>query len=352
MSSGKRSKCRSCRFQRCLKARMCPEEVGKLRDLKLPDRLVIEAKEESSVVPYLDLTSLRYPSEAIQSMRIPLIERFGVAEGVKCIARMFVNLESTCDNDTYASSVPDRFFCNLDISLKQALQNPLLVSERTPLCWRGSKPLEDTRSALKPSYCRLVLHYLEWLSAIDDLMAFDELQRIRVTTTHMIPAILLTMTFNSFKHDSSRILLCNGFYYSANKCEREEYGLEVDLIVSELETKILSKFRELNVRDEEYVLLKLIVLFTGRQAEDEETSEAMRKIRRKYIHLLVHLVNNALQNHFVEKPFDRLHALLQLISPLISISDVVELCLIHAVALDIAGMRGELTFDFHLREYL
>ncbi|EPB76242.1 hypothetical protein ANCCEY_04659 [Ancylostoma ceylanicum] len=216
-----------------------PYKVGKLRDLKLPDRLVIEAKEESSVVPYLDLTSLRYPSEAIQSMRIPLIERFGVAEGVKCIARMFVNLESTCDNDTYASSVPDRFFCNLDISLKQALQNPLLVSERTPLCWRGSKPLEDTRSALKPSYCRLVLHYLEWLSAIDDLMAFDELQRIRVTTTHMIPAILLTMTFNSFKHDSSRILLCNGFYYSANKCEREEYG-SVDLIMEIAKVGLLS----------------------------------------------------------------------------------------------------------------
>ncbi|KIH54707.1 hypothetical protein ANCDUO_15146 [Ancylostoma duodenale] len=147
-------------------------------------------------------------------------------------------------------------------------------------------------------------------------MAFDELSRTRVITTQMIPAILLTMAFNSFKHDDSRILLCNGFYYT-NKCPSEEHRLDVDLIVSDLETRILSKFRELNVRDEEYVLLKLILLFTSRQAVDEEVSETMRKIRRKYIHLLVHIVTNALQNHLVEKPFDRLHALLHLISPLI-----------------------------------
>ncbi|RCN27705.1 hypothetical protein ANCCAN_26559, partial [Ancylostoma caninum] len=95
------------------------------------------------------------------------------------------------------------------------------------------------------------------------------------------------------------------------------FRLDVDLIVRDLERKILSKFRELNVRDEEYVLLKLILLFTSRQAVDEEASEAMRKIRRKYIHLLVHIVTNALQNHLAEKPFDRLAALLQLISPLI-----------------------------------
>ncbi|RCN36223.1 hypothetical protein ANCCAN_17889, partial [Ancylostoma caninum] len=98
------------------------------------------------------------------------------------------------------------------------------------LYWRGSKPLEDPKAVLKPSYCRLVLHYLEWLSAIDDLMAFDELHRIRVTTTQMIPAVLLTMAFNSFKHDDSRILLCNGFYYT-NKCHSEECGsVDTDII--------------------------------------------------------------------------------------------------------------------------
>lgn len=40
-------------------------EVGKMRDFKLPDGLVIEAKEENSVVPYFNLSSLRYVSTIV-----------------------------------------------------------------------------------------------------------------------------------------------------------------------------------------------------------------------------------------------------------------------------------------------
>ncbi|KAK6747204.1 hypothetical protein RB195_000429 [Necator americanus] len=352
MTSGKRSKCRSCRFQRCLKARMCPEEVGKLKDMKVPNRPVSQPKEEKNVVPYFDLRALRCSKcEEIQNIKVPMLERLGEAEGVKSIARMFTNLERACDNEAYLSHVPGRYYCDLDVPLTQAMQNPYLVSERTPVCWRASRPLEDPEDVLKPSYCRLVLHYLEWLSAIEDFMVFDETQRIRLITSHMIPTILLTLGFNTIKHESPNLLLCNSFFFSKKKFESMEYGLKVALLVDELETTIIAKLRELHVCEEEYVLLKLVLLFTNRDVLVGEIAETMKQIRSKYVYLLVHVVKSSLKSQPVEL-IDRLHALLQLLAPLTSISEVVELCLVHIVALDIAGMRGQLTFDLHLREYL
>ncbi|ETN85128.1 zinc finger, C4 type [Necator americanus] len=268
----------------CEKSGTCQmtSEVGKLKDMKVPNRPVSQPKEEKNVVPYFDLRALRCSKcEEIQNIKVPMLERLGEAEGVKSIARMFTDLERACDNEAYLSPVPGRYYCDLDVPLIQAMQNPYLVSERTPVCWRASRPLEDPEDVLKPSYCRLVLHYLEWLSAIEDFMVFDETQRIRLTTSHMIPTILLTLGFNTIKHESPNLLLCNSFFFSKKKFESMEYGLKVALLVDELETTIIAKLRELH-----------------------------------------------------------------------SISEVVELCLVHIVALDIAGMRGQLTFDLHLREYL
>ncbi|KHJ92729.1 Ligand-binding domain of nuclear hormone receptor [Oesophagostomum dentatum] len=279
------------------------------------------------------------------------MDRFGAAEGCKYLARMLVNLERTCDNDAFATSTPERYFCNLDITLCEALQNPLLVCERTPLIWKAMKPLEEPQKLSKPMYCRLVLHYLEWLNAVDDFMAFDEIYKVRLTAAHVIPTMLFTMSFNTFKHDSANLLLCNGFFFVEKKSYLEEYGIDVDKLVLELQRTVVQKFRELNVCEEEYVLLKLVILFTNLNTSDEEIADTMRRIRNKYVHLLVQFVKNS-QKYPSEKPFDRLQALLQIVGPLISISEIVELHAVQVVALNLAEMRGQLTFDLHVRENL
>ncbi|VDP06190.1 unnamed protein product [Heligmosomoides polygyrus] len=307
MVSGKRSKCRSCRYQRCLKARMCPEEVGKLRDLKIAERLIIRAKEENCVVPYFDLDGIRNPQlEDICSMQIPLIEQFGCTDGVKYMAKMFLNLERSCDNDTFATSVAEKYFCSLDVSLTDAIQNPLVVSERTPA---------------------------------------------QLTTTHMIPMILLTMSYNTFKYESVGLLLCNGFFFPTERGQFDGLRSDAELIVNELEKNVVNRFRELDVCEEEYVLLKLVLLFSHGETPDEESAETMRRLRGKYTQLLLHFVKLSQKSSTNEKSITRLYSFFELLSSLSSLSTMTELCLIHVVALDIAEMRGELTFDLHLRQH-
>lgn len=352
MVSGKRSKCRSCRYQRCLKARMCPEEVGKLRDLKIAERLIIRAKEENCVVPYFDLDGIRNPQlEDICSMQIPLIDQFGCTDGVKYMAKMFLNLERSCDNDTFATSVAEKYFCSLDVSLTDAIQNPLVVSERTPLSWRGTKPLHDPELILKPSYCRLVLHYLEWIASVEEFAALDSERRAQLTTTHMIPMILLTMSYNTFKYESVGLLLCNGFFFPTERGQFDGLRSDAELIVNELEKNVVNRFRELDVCEEEYVLLKLVLLFSHGETPDEESAETMRRLRGKYTQLLLHFVKLSQKSSTNEKSITRLYSFFELLSSLSSLSTMTELCLIHVVALDIAEMRGELTFDLHLRQH-
>ncbi|XGW31381.1 hypothetical protein V3C99_009947, partial [Haemonchus contortus] len=350
--SGKRSKCRSCRFQKCLKARMCPEEVGKLRDLKGPERVMVKT-EENSVIPYFECDDIRYSQfENISHMGIPFIEQFGVADGVKHIARMYVNLERSCDNDAFATSVAERNFHSLDVSLRIAVQNPLLISERTPVGWQASRPLDDPESTVKLSYCRLVLHYLEWLGAVEELATLDENRRLKFASMHVIPMILLTISFNTFKHKSARLLLCNGFFFPQEKQHSSDEHCDViELIVDQLERSIVNRFRELDVCEEEYVLLKLVLLFSHKESLGAKFNEMMRSLRSKYAQILLQFVKHSQKDCSNEKAINRVSSFFELLLSLNKISEMVEVCLVHIVALNIVGMRGELTFDLHLRHH-
>ncbi|KAK5978559.1 NR LBD domain-containing protein [Trichostrongylus colubriformis] len=285
-------------------------------------------------------------------METPFIDRFGLTEGVKYIARMFVNLERSCDNDTYASGVTEQNFCSVDVSLRKAIQNPLMVSERTPVSWQGSKPLNDPESSAKPSYCRLVLHYLEWLAAVEELATLDEKRRLKLTTKHMIATILLTISFNTFKYGSVHLLLCNGFFFpQKRKQTTDRYRNEIEVIVNELERNVVNRLRELKVCEEEYVLLKLVLLFSHSESLGEKHTETTRRLHGKYDQILLHYVKHSQGNCSVEELIDRISSLFELLTSLNSISEMAELCLVHIVALDIAGMRGKLTFDLHLRQH-
>uniref|UniRef100_A0A1I7X9T1 NR LBD domain-containing protein n=1 Tax=Heterorhabditis bacteriophora TaxID=37862 RepID=A0A1I7X9T1_HETBA len=155
-------------------------------------------------------------------MGFAFIDQFRFADGAKAVARMFVNLERCCDNDTYAVSVPEKYTCTLDVSIADALRNPLTVCERTPLSWPGMKAVDNPTEMVKLSYCRMVLHYLEWLAAIEDLLMLNEKDRLTLTTSHLCPVVLLTMCFNTFKYNSDGFLLCNGFFYKKTEEENND----------------------------------------------------------------------------------------------------------------------------------
>ncbi|KAK5984999.1 Ligand-binding domain of nuclear hormone receptor [Trichostrongylus colubriformis] len=218
--------------------------------------------------------------------------------------------------------------------------------------WQGSKPLNDPESSAKPSYCRLVLHYLEWLAAVEELATLDEKRRLKLTTKHMIATILLTISFNTFKYGSVHLLLCNGFFFpQKRKQTTDRYRNEIEVIVNELERNVVNRLRELKVCEEEYVLLKLVLLFSHSESLGEKHTETTRRLHGKYDQILLHYVKHSQGNCSVEELIDRISSLFELLTSLNSISEMAELCLVHIVALDIAGMRGKLTFDLHLRQH-
>ncbi|KAK6038591.1 hypothetical protein COOONC_23904 [Cooperia oncophora] len=87
--------------------------------------------------------------------------------------------------------------------------------------------------------------------------------KLELTTKQMIPTILLTISFNTFKYDSISLLLCNGFFFPRKRQQSSDgFHADIEVVVNELERNVVNRFRELNVCEEEYVLLKLVFLFS------------------------------------------------------------------------------------------
>nr|CDJ81553.1 unnamed protein product [Haemonchus contortus] len=61
-----------------------------------------------------------------------------------------------------------------------------------------------------------------------------------------------------------------------------------ELIVNELERSIVNRIRELDVCEEEYVLLKLVLLFSHKESLGGESNEMMIRLRGKYVQILLH----------------------------------------------------------------
>uniref|UniRef100_A0A1I7XA15 NR LBD domain-containing protein n=1 Tax=Heterorhabditis bacteriophora TaxID=37862 RepID=A0A1I7XA15_HETBA len=91
----------------------------------------------------------------------------------------------------------------------------------------------------------------------------------------------------------------------------------LNALVDEFQRKVVYKFKELNLLEEEYVLLKLVMLFTTTQLMCDESSEIVRRLRNKYEQLLLQYIKDSRQDLEPDKVANRVADIFDILAHLI-----------------------------------
>jgi hypothetical protein len=99
------------------------------------------------------------------------------------IGKYFVSVEWLCDQfvDSELSHVSEEFLkmgsCNIEIPVNEAMIQPRKVCTRTPIDW-APKFEYTSLSVMRACYCRLLVHFFDWISHIPELSELSEADKV------------------------------------------------------------------------------------------------------------------------------------------------------------------------------
>ncbi|CCD74201.1 Nuclear receptor [Caenorhabditis elegans] len=354
MNAGKRAKCRACRFQLCLKARMSPEEVGRLRDMRMGDYLPI-VKKEGCVVGYFDESS--QPSTSIEdctSQVHSFIDTFKYKEDEMSVVNIFVNLERSCENNAalcYRDDFPKTF--NASIDLQSAMEFPLPICERIPMDFLRKLFLRDPKENFKLFWCRSVLHFLQWCSAIEDLNYFSRQERTMLIAENFVSIGCLINFYGFLKIQREEFENCPEDGQIPAPCSAEWFqelsglSFEAQTAVHRAISEIMEPMDSLDVSIEELVLMKFIMMFSEPSTQTSGDIYRIRSYRLKYCELLQKYIKTQIPDP--ERRIARIGELLKIVEAVKTTSQYFDKWMTMFFASNTCQMNDVLVYDFHVR---
>ncbi|UMM31009.1 hypothetical protein L5515_012659 [Caenorhabditis briggsae] len=357
MNAGKRAKCRACRFQLCLKAHMSPEEVGRLRDMRLGDYAPI-VKKESTVVGYFDEssqppTSLRDCTSQIMSF----IDVYNCGNDEFEVLRAFVNSERNCENSAankYASFFPMK--CNASMSIQSAIEFPMPICEKIPMDYMRKTFLQDPKNSMKLYWCRNVLHFLEWASGIEDLGHFSQQEKMLLVAENFLSIACLTSFYGFLKLQHEQFEQSTEDGRVPSPCSMEWFAEfsklspDAEISIHRAISEIMEPMDSLDVSMEELVLLKFIMLFTEPSSSKSSTdSYRIRCYRLKYCELLRKYIMAQIPDP--EKRIARIAELLKIVESVRNTATYLDKWMTMFYTSNTCQMNDVLVYDFHVRTY-
>ncbi|KAL6739966.1 hypothetical protein Aduo_013362 [Ancylostoma duodenale] len=168
------------------------------------------------------------------------------------------NLEIYCDapHESYYEATPS---CSIDVSIEEAFHFPQKISTRLPTETSNSRQI--TLKNLKRMWCRLVSHYFEWVGGVPELRLMDVHERIKLVTRQLCKIICLTISFWTYERAHDGIVFGSGICFNPKENQDEVIRNYVTSLANVIHTHLISTFQRIGVTREEYLLLKLVVLF-------------------------------------------------------------------------------------------
>ncbi|CAJ0580139.1 unnamed protein product, partial [Mesorhabditis spiculigera] len=349
-----RDDCRACRYQQCLNAGLIPNIVARREGCTLRTR---SPRSPQSVASTSAASSSPEPKEEVDSVLCTAFLDMGSVR-FDCTPQAFVDsnvepvkallqLEAFCNGDD-ADCPMGNFTYNLDLCFEDVLRCP------TSLCLRIPAGLSSVTSQSRPpppnlarQFSRLLLHvvdYVRGLAEVSQLPPKDQVAFCKRQHLFVAPFIMYAYTYR-VGHPGLVAGLGEAFQ-NDQELKIHEIGDFLHRMIQLGQSEIIPAFRETQMDDGEYVLLKNILIFHSAHGLSETSAAIIREARKRYEWMLTQRIRYKSQNDV-----DAIYKVAKLMGALKSL---VELGFKRApffsrcVALDICGLRGRLPADVYI----
>ncbi|KAL3084114.1 hypothetical protein niasHT_033218 [Heterodera trifolii] len=382
-----RNCCRECRFRKCLRIGMDPNLVHgdwgqngtttvafSLGQSSQSDALPKMAKfrancelssfppafggpsAETTLVQHHQLVNVRDLSSV--ALGFSNRGRFGPI-GNDCVAlsNYFLAVEKLCDLYVELPKPPScadprgiSALYSLEVPVEVALKQPGKVSVRTPIDWSGKHLIGN--ETLARSYCRVMVHYFDWVSYVPEMNEMTEEDKQTLTVKRAMRCVWLLCSFRSALLNIDGIAGCceRMFPYSPEQRERLDPELKRMFLDSATMafTELVLPFRKLRLTESEYVILRALCLFSPVPRLTENGRETVERARDRYLNCLSELLRRS-ERGGGESALGRMSRLMTFLATVEQVAEMDDNAFAMLNVFNLAGMRGMLTYDMHIK---
>uniref|UniRef100_A0AC34QVS8 NR LBD domain-containing protein n=2 Tax=Panagrolaimus sp. JU765 TaxID=591449 RepID=A0AC34QVS8_9BILA len=229
---------------------------------------------------------------------------------VDSVAKYYVSVEELCDN--YVDSHVDHMFaskkdyhCSASLSAETAYFNPRLVSYRTPMKWKGHFYILP--SQIKPMWCRLFTHYIDWLSHIPELSALTTDDQLILMMNRYVPTVNLMCAYRAIKYKIKGLALSGKTIYPRNEVEQ----MQIDKRICFKQTNIIyDEFilpaKHMHLSEREYAFLRVLAYLMPTDRMSKEGKIIIRTAFNYYREALCTLITKSNQKSSCYEIIDRM----------------------------------------------
>ncbi|KAI6175349.1 CBR-NHR-34 protein [Aphelenchoides bicaudatus] len=376
-----RNSCRSCRLQKCLDVGLNPmlvhgdrgfvrkdSEASSPSSSELPNTPEDRPNTSSSMqMEVVDVKPLEkdflLDNTFYQSNRLLAISKLDFPLGIAklipsynsedplSIGKYFVSVEWLCDKfvDSELSHVSEEFLkqgnCDIEIPVNEALIQPRRVCSRTTMDWQP-KFEYTSLSVMRACYCRLLVHFFDWISHIPELSELSEVDQRLLVVDRIVPCVWLLMCYRTVLSNARGVLCTGGQYFpeQINQSYSDPCEPTFGSLANFAKDELIEPLKRMGVTQSEYALLRVLCLCVPVGGLSEEGNKLITKSRQKYLSAFSQLIRQGLpEETTASQVLQRISKLMMLLPIAERIAQMDDNTIAMMCVFNMAEMRGTLT---------